>query len=159
MGEVSFFFVMTDTHACASVSALASSGKFEQKLNGSCLKLDVNIPDNRFILKWNTPPKTVLILGKYFDPECRDLMLEIANWLDSEKNLCVILPDEISSETKYPGHSEVENFQDKVDFIVGIGGDGTLLYVNSLFPTRVPPVIPFKVGSLAFVSFFLYRSE
>lgn len=46
----------------------------------------------------------------------------------------------------------VPDFQSKIDFIVAVGGDGSLLYVNTLFPGRVPPLIPFRVGSLAFVS-------
>jgi len=38
-----------------------------------------------------------------------------------------------------------------VDFVVCIGGDGTVLHSNSLFPCAVPPVIAFHSGSLGFV--------
>jgi NAD kinase len=39
------------------------------------------------------------------------------------------------------------------DFIITIGGDGTILHVSSLFdsPTPVPPVLSFSMGSLGFL--------
>jgi len=40
---------------------------------------------------------------------------------------------------------------EKVDFVVCFGGDGSVLYVNSLFSRAVPPVIAFHCGSLGFV--------
>jgi NAD kinase len=47
------------------------------------------------------------------------------------------------------------------DFIITIGGDGTILHVSSLFdsPTPVPPVLSFSMGSLGFLLPFraLYR--
>lgn len=43
--------------------------------------------------------------------------------------------------------------REEVDFAVCLGGDGTLLYFNSFFPTSVPPVICVNyTGSLGFVS-------
>jgi NAD kinase len=41
-----------------------------------------------------------------------------------------------------------------VDFIIAIGGDGTLLHANSLFPLEAPPVLSFNFGSLGFLSPF-----
>ena len=38
-----------------------------------------------------------------------------------------------------------------VDLVIGVGGDGTLLHINSLFPKKVPLVIAFNLGSLGFV--------
>ena len=38
-----------------------------------------------------------------------------------------------------------------VDFAICLGGDGSLLFLNALFPTSVPPVIAFNLGSLGFV--------
>ncbi len=42
----------------------------------------------------------------------------------------------------------------QVDFIISLGGDGTILHVNSLFPTSVPPIISFALGSLGFLTPF-----
>ena len=41
-----------------------------------------------------------------------------------------------------------------VDLVIGVGGDGTLLHINSLFPKKVPLVIAFNLGSLGFVIIF-----
>ncbi len=38
-----------------------------------------------------------------------------------------------------------------VDLVVALGGDGTLLYVSSLFSRHVPPVVCFSMGSLGFL--------
>lgn len=45
-------------------------------------------------------------------------------------------------------------FQDKIDFIVCLGGDGTLLYASLLFQQSVPPVMAFHLGSLGFLTPF-----
>eukprot|EP01133_Synstelium_polycarpum_P006766 gene6766-7863_t len=38
-----------------------------------------------------------------------------------------------------------------VDFVITLGGDGTLLHVSSLFKEDVPPVISFHLGTLGFL--------
>ncbi|KAJ1556139.1 hypothetical protein HK405_006390 [Cladochytrium tenue] len=44
---------------------------------------------------------------------------------------------------------------DSVDFIITLGGDGTVLYTSWLFQkTQVPPVVPFHLGSLGFLTNF-----
>jgi len=42
----------------------------------------------------------------------------------------------------------------KIDFIICLGGDGTILWVSNLFPKAVPPVISFAMGSLGFLTAF-----
>ncbi|KAJ3326067.1 hypothetical protein HDU76_013040 [Blyttiomyces sp. JEL0837] len=43
----------------------------------------------------------------------------------------------------------------QVDLIVTLGGDGTVLFTASLFSkTRVPPIVPFDLGSLGFLAVF-----
>lgn len=44
--------------------------------------------------------------------------------------------------------------QDKIDFIVCLGGDGTLLYASLLFQQSVPPIMAFHLGSLGFLTPF-----
>lgn len=41
-----------------------------------------------------------------------------------------------------------------IDFVVCLGGDGALLHVNSIFGTRVPPVVAFFCGTLGFLTAF-----
>lgn len=40
------------------------------------------------------------------------------------------------------------------DFVVTLGGDGTLLYASWLFQRIVPPVLSFSLGSLGFLTKF-----
>lgn len=39
-----------------------------------------------------------------------------------------------------------------VDFVVCLGGDGVILHASNLFPTAVPPVVSFNLGSLGFLT-------
>jgi len=43
---------------------------------------------------------------------------------------------------------------DNVDFIITLGGDGTVLYMNSIFQKAVPPTLCFNLGSLGFLTPF-----
>ena len=47
-----------------------------------------------------------------------------------------------------------DDLTDKIDFIVCLGGDGTLLYASSLFQQSVPPIMAFHLGSLGFLTPF-----
>jgi len=38
-----------------------------------------------------------------------------------------------------------------VDFVITLGGDGTILHTSSLFPKEVPPIISFSLGTLGFL--------
>jgi len=42
----------------------------------------------------------------------------------------------------------------RFDFVICLGGDGTLLHMNTLFPTKVPPILAFNMGSLGFLTPF-----
>ncbi|KAJ1966688.1 hypothetical protein H4R35_006933, partial [Dimargaris xerosporica] len=44
------------------------------------------------------------------------------------------------------------------DFVLTLGGDGTVLYTSWLFQTIVPAVIPFHMGSLGFLTCFDYAN-
>ncbi|GAA6028151.1 hypothetical protein JCM8097_006885 [Rhodosporidiobolus ruineniae] len=44
------------------------------------------------------------------------------------------------------------------DFVITLGGDGTVLYTSWLFQQIVPPVIPFALGSLGFLTNFDYST-
>ena len=39
-----------------------------------------------------------------------------------------------------------------MDFVVCLGGDGTILHASSLFQRAIPPVISFSAGSLGFLT-------
>ena len=41
-----------------------------------------------------------------------------------------------------------------MDFVITLGGDGTLLFASTIFPKTVPPVISFHMGTLGFLTPF-----
>ena len=41
-----------------------------------------------------------------------------------------------------------------VDFVITLGGDGTLLFASTLFPLTMPPVVSFHMGSLGVLTPF-----
>lgn len=49
-----------------------------------------------------------------------------------------------------------DDLTDKIDFIICLGGDGTLLYASLLFQESVPPVMAFHLGSLGFLTPFRF---
>ncbi|XP_022256169.1 NAD kinase-like isoform X2 [Limulus polyphemus] len=51
-----------------------------------------------------------------------------------------------------------DDLTDKIDFIICLGGDGTLLYASSLFQQSVPPVMAFHMGSLGFLAPFEFAN-
>jgi NAD+ kinase/solute carrier family 25 oxoglutarate transporter 11 len=55
-------------------------------------------------------------------------------------------------------HDEDPRLDRFVDFIVCLGGDGTILWVSNLFPRACPPVISFAMGSLGFLTAFEVES-
>jgi NAD kinase len=57
-------------------------------------------------------------------------------------------PGYISLEFKPDVHHSI------IDYVVTIGGDGTILYAVKEFKERVPPLITFQRGSLGFMCRF-----
>uniref|UniRef100_A0A2K6EJI9 NAD(+) kinase n=1 Tax=Propithecus coquereli TaxID=379532 RepID=A0A2K6EJI9_PROCO len=53
---------------------------------------------------------------------------------------------------------DYDDISNQIDFIICLGGDGTLLYASSLFPGSVPPVMAFHLGSLGFLTPFNFEN-
>ncbi|MEE6483876.1 hypothetical protein FKM82_013681 [Ascaphus truei] len=54
------------------------------------------------------------------------------------------------------GVDDYDDISNQIDFIICLGGDGTLLYASSLFQASVPPVMAFHLGSLGFLTPFSF---
>ncbi|KAL0603605.1 NAD kinase [Plecturocebus cupreus] len=52
---------------------------------------------------------------------------------------------------------DYDDISNRIDFIICLGGDGTLLYASSLFQGSVPPVMAFHLGSLGFLTPFSFE--
>ncbi|KAL7113468.1 hypothetical protein ACP275_04G062800 [Erythranthe tilingii] len=116
-------------------------------------------------LKWESSPQTVLILTKPNSTSVRILCLEMVRWLNEQKKLNIYVEPRVKSEllTESSYYSFVQTWQDdkdvlllhtKVDLVVTLGGDGTVLWAASMFKGPVPPIVPFSLGSLGFMTPF-----
>lgn len=116
-------------------------------------------------LKWESPPQTVLILTKPNSTAVQLLCLEMVRWLKEQKNLNIFTEPrvraELLSESPYytfvqtwKDEEEIQHLHSKVDLVVTLGGDGTVLWAASMFKGPVPPVVSFSLGSLGFMTPF-----
>uniref|UniRef100_A0A453GQ85 NAD(+) kinase n=1 Tax=Aegilops tauschii subsp. strangulata TaxID=200361 RepID=A0A453GQ85_AEGTS len=86
----------------------------------------------QILLKWESRPQTVLFITKPNSNSVRVLCAEMKILIDDDKKM----------------------LHKKVDLIVTLGGDGTVLWAASLFKGPVPPVVAFAMGSLGFMTPF-----
>jgi len=102
-------------------------------------------------LHWVEPPRKVLIVYKLDDEEVQHKTKEVAKWLTSN-GLTIF----VSSSNSVIPEAQIfcSDVSTLIDFVVSLGGDGTLLYAQSLFPKAVPPVISFNMGTLGFMTPF-----
>ncbi|XP_042902036.1 NAD kinase isoform X7 [Parasteatoda tepidariorum] len=119
-------------------------------------------------LTWNKPPLTVLVIKKVHDIAVIQPFIDLVNWLIFEKHMLVFVEASVLDEnylllnSSYTPIKEKlctfkegkDDLTDKIDFIICLGGDGTLLYASSLFQQSVPPVMAFHLGSLGFLTPF-----
>ncbi|KAI4386247.1 hypothetical protein MLD38_004193 [Melastoma candidum] len=116
-------------------------------------------------LKWESPPQTVLILTKPNSASVRVICLEMVRWLKEQKNVNVYVEPRVKSELlnassffgfvkTWQDESEISPLHTKVDLVVTLGGDGTVLWAASMFKGSVPPIVPFSLGSLGFMTPF-----
>ncbi|KAI8836299.1 ATP-NAD kinase-like domain-containing protein [Chytriomyces cf. hyalinus JEL632] len=130
-------------------------------------------------LQWESPPKTIMVVTKIHDPELVGATKELALWLVNECQMTVISNIVAKPQHQYvpPSPSGLlepnilfwspEDFQkplvndplsSKIDLIVTLGGDGTVLFTAGLFSNvKVPPIVPFDLGSLGFLAVFEFE--
>ncbi|XP_062855246.1 NAD kinase-like isoform X2 [Trichomycterus rosablanca] len=126
-------------------------------------------------LTWNKPPKSVLVIKKIQDVSLLQPFKELCIFL-TEKKMIVYLERKVLEDPAIANdesfvavkknfctfREDYDDISNRVDFIICLGGDGTLLYASSLFQESVPPVMPFHLGSLGFLtpfSFDTYQSQ
>ncbi|XP_027354601.1 NAD(H) kinase 1 [Abrus precatorius] len=116
-------------------------------------------------LKWESCPQTVLILTKPNSVSVQILCAEMIRWLRQQKKLHIYVEPRVKVEllTESSHYNFVETWNDdkeilmlhtKVDLVITLGGDGTVLWAASMFKGPVPPIVPFSLGSLGFMTPF-----
>lgn len=112
------------------------------------------------VLKWDTAPRTALLIKKRFERAVTEAAVSLSDWLREEKGVTVFVePAVVEEMPKCPTFDpECEALHGLFDFVVCLGGDGTLLHVSSLFRENVPPVLSFNFGSMGFLTPFDFES-
>ncbi|KAM4607238.1 NAD kinase-like isoform 2-T5 [Polymixia lowei] len=127
-------------------------------------------------LTWNKPPKSVLVIKKIRDASLLQPFKELCMFLTEVKNMLVYVESKVLEDPAIAGdetfgaiikkfctfREDLDDISNRVDFIICLGGDGTLLYASSLFQESVPPVMAFHLGSLGFLTpfnFDTYQSQ
>lgn len=141
----------------------------EQNHKKTCHQCSHVDPSEHF-LAWDKPALNVLVIKKVMDAEVTQCFKELTRWLVEEKRMVVfaeatavddpqVLKDEKYSavRSKLCIFKEGDHLGDKIDFIVCMGGDGTLLHASSLFQCSCPPVMAFHLGSLGFLTSFRFQ--
>lgn len=121
-------------------------------------------------LNWHKPPLTVLVVKKIYDESILTSFRDLVIWLIEERKMIVfvesnVLEDGILADDnrfkKYRDklqtfRQDKDDLTDKIDFIICLGGDGTLLHASTLFQQSCPPVMAFHQGSLGFLTPFTF---
>ncbi|XP_076364966.1 NAD kinase-like isoform X1 [Tachypleus tridentatus] len=119
-------------------------------------------------LTWNKPPLSVLVIKKVQDTSVIQPFIDLVSWLIYDKQMVVSVEASVLEDVQLRNNTYFspvrdklctfregqEDLTDKIDFIICLGGDGTLLYASSLFQQSVPPVMAFHMGSLGFLAPF-----
>jgi len=113
-------------------------------------------------LQWQSPPRNILLISKQHAPKVVLDTVTFAKYLKAEynkdRNVNLIFESRIAqsihSGLPFPIYtSDPSLFPSKVDLVVTLGGDGTILRAASLFSmhSSVPPILSFSMGSLGFL--------
>lgn len=161
-----------------SRSLCAPNPKFEfgpkASVMKSCLGLTTIQDPSTLRLHWDSKPETVLVMKKQFDNSIVPHFKQLIHFLVAEKKLTVFVEESVVEENL--GHDpsfeaikdqisvfcSAVDLANKIDFIICMGGDGTLLHASSIFQNSVPPIISFHLGSLGFLmpfDFSTFRSD
>ncbi|KAH3663940.1 hypothetical protein WICMUC_005879 [Wickerhamomyces mucosus] len=120
--------------------------------------------------------KDILIVTKARDNSLVYLTREITEWLLTKyQDLRVYVDHKLQNSVKFNSNGLIKDipkankclkywtkdfikdYGSSIDLVITLGGDGTVLYVSSLFQRSVPPVISFSLGSLGFLTSFEFE--
>ncbi|WFD29898.1 NADH kinase [Malassezia sp. CBS 17886] len=110
--------------------------------------------------RWEQPPQNVLLVKKRDDEKATHAMCDVLRYLGTHHpGLHPVVEDDVWVDL----HAQFPNLvpfsmssrivlADKIDFVITLGGDGSILHVSSLFDqSAVPPILSFSLGTLGFL--------
>ncbi|XP_042902033.1 NAD kinase isoform X3 [Parasteatoda tepidariorum] len=167
LSKLKIFHKIRRTRSLNAPSPICQFGPCGRIMKNSAMVMTIQDPASQR-LTWNKPPLTVLVIKKVHDIAVIQPFIDLVNWLIFEKHMLVFVEASVLDEnylllnSSYTPIKEKlctfkegkDDLTDKIDFIICLGGDGTLLYASSLFQQSVPPVMAFHLGSLGFLTPF-----
>uniref|UniRef100_A0A0K2V3R1 NAD(+) kinase n=1 Tax=Lepeophtheirus salmonis TaxID=72036 RepID=A0A0K2V3R1_LEPSM len=155
------------TRSLNAPSPIHQFGPCGRILKNSAMVMTIQDPASQR-LTWYKPPLSVLVIKKVRDASVIRPFIQLVRYLCHEKKMVVYVESTVLQDpllTKHSGFGLIssslmtfnelkDDLTDKIDFIICLGGDGTLLYASSLFQKSVPPVMAFHLGSLGFLTPF-----
>ncbi|CAG0880958.1 unnamed protein product [Cyprideis torosa] len=159
--------VFRRTRSLNAPSPVQQFGPCGRIMKNSAMVMTIQDPASQRLV-WYKAPLTVLVVKKVRDASVHHPFIQLVSWLIHEKRMVVTVEASVMQDPllrQNPGFMAVKDklttFQegeddltDRIDFIICLGGDGTLLYASSLFQQSVPPIMAFHLGSLGFLAPF-----
>ncbi|KAK8752815.1 hypothetical protein OTU49_007746 [Cherax quadricarinatus] len=157
------------TRSLNAPSPIQQFGPCGRIMRNSAMVMTIQDPASQR-LTWYKPPLSVLVIKKVRDAQVIQPFIQLVKWLTVEKRMLVFVEASVMEDSLVTSHSGFpilkdklmsfregqDDLTDKIDFIICLGGDGTLLYASSLFQQSVPPVMAFHLGSLGFLTPFKF---
>ncbi|CAG9461955.1 unnamed protein product [Pedinophyceae sp. YPF-701] len=118
------------------------------------LEYDMLKPGRRAFLSWDKSPENILIIKKMGDERALRALRDVARFLQDKGRKVYV--EDVVHERDCKDLLPLEDNLDKIDLVVTLGGDGTVLYLASLFrrDMPMPPTLSFSMGTLGFLTPF-----
>ena len=91
------------------------------------------------------------IIAKHTDPQAESIVSDLCRWLE-ERGKGVVLDRETAALIGRPDFVVRSKMPDLCDFLIVIGGDGTLLSAARVVGTTGKPILGVNMGSLGFMT-------
>jgi len=91
------------------------------------------------------------IIAKHTDPRAQKIVSELGEWLEA-RGRRVVLDKETAALVQHGVSVTRSNLPEKCDFLIVIGGDGTLLSAARVVGTSGKPILGVNLGSLGFMT-------
>lgn len=167
--DVTLFNTLSDTQGLKSVRSHMELAKTAHSVRALAKRL------NRATIHLNV--NNVMIITKARDNSLVYLTNEMTEWLLTEfQHLVVFVDTKLSHSARfnapaiasavpngelrlrYWDKNMIKNNDIPFDFVITLGGDGTVLHASTLFQNVVPPILSFSLGSLGFLTCFAYEN-
>lgn len=159
------------TRSLNAPSPIQQFGPCGRIMKNSAMVMQIQDPASQR-LTWYKPPLTVLVIKKVHDADILVPFVQLIHWLVHDKSMVVFVESAVLEDTLLESYTQfttvrerlmtfragTDDLTDKIDFIICLGGDGTLLHASSLFQQSVPPVMAFHLGSLGFLTPFEFNN-